>query len=63
MEFFLDVSENLSIFNLKILIEEIINIPIFDQRLILKGKQLENHFTIRHYNLKEGSFLHLTQYI
>ena len=62
MEFFLDVSENLSIFNLKILIEEIINIPIFDQRLILKGKQLENHFTIRHYNLKEGSLLHLARY-
>ncbi|KAF8821137.1 ribosomal-ubiquitin protein RPL40 [Cardiosporidium cionae] len=53
------VREEDSIMQLKQKVEEKEGMPVDQQRLIAGGKQLEDHLTIRDYDLKEDSVLHL----
>lgn len=50
---------DITIDDFKRIIQNIEGIPIDQQRLIFAGMQLENDFTLQHYNLLNGSTVHL----
>ena len=54
-----DVDPNDTIELLKILIRFMDGIPLFQQRLVFAGRQLEDHGTIRYYNIQKESTVHL----
>ena len=55
----LHVRPSYTIENLKAMIEEEENIPIYAQRLWIPGLQLEDSFTLSYYNIGHQSLLHL----
>lgn len=55
----LDVDSSETIENLKVVIEDSEGVPVQSQRLIFSGKQLEDGHTLAHYNIQNGSFIHL----
>ena len=55
----LDISENAPIYIIKYLIKRRENIPIDKQMLVYAGKQLQNEYTLAHYNYRDGITLHL----
>lgn len=54
-----DHTDGLTVRNLKEMIFKTENIPLEQQRLIFSGKQLEDDQTLAHYEIKNGSNLHL----
>ena len=55
----LNVKSFYTIQYIKLLINNMENIPINDQRLIFIGRQLENNYTLEDYNIQRESTLHL----
>lgn len=55
----LNVTQNVTVRKLKESIEDHEGIPINQQRLIFDGRQLEDSHILGHYNIQEGSTLHL----
>ena len=44
---------------LKISIEKVDDIKVHNQRIIFSGKQLDDDYTLKHYNIKSGDLIHL----
>ena len=53
------VSDSMTIEDIKKAMEDKTNLPFYMQRLIFAGHQLSNHRTLIHYNITNGSIIHL----
>ena len=55
----IEVWDDLTIFDLKLIVESIEEIPVDDQRMVFQGKQMEDEKTIKNYNIKKGDIIFL----
>lgn len=54
-----EVWDDLTIFNLKQIVEFLEDIPADGQRMIFEGKQMNDSKTIKDNNIKNGSIIHI----
>ena len=53
------VAEDDTILNVKVKLKEKDGVPVDEQRLLFGGHQLEDEYTLQHYNVQKESTIHL----